>query len=103
MRCCWSIGVFWLMWCAAFVASEAWLRRRGRPVDFGVRSPGAGAVASVPALPIGLALATGDIVWLWLALACVLAPYYGTIRGVRERRNDGNHGAAGGAATHDSN
>jgi hypothetical protein len=98
-----AIGVFWLMWCVAFVASEAWLRRRGRPVEFGVGSPGAWAVALVPALPIGLALVTGDVMWLWLALACVLAPYYGAIRGVRERRNDGNHEAAGGAATHDPN
>jgi hypothetical protein len=98
-----AIGVLWLMWCVAFVVSEVWLRRRGRPVEFGVRSPGAWAVALLPALPVGVALLTGDVVWLWLALACVLAPYYGVIQGVRERRSDEKHEAAGEAAASDPN
>jgi hypothetical protein len=89
-----AIGVFWLIWWAAFVASEVWLRHRGRPVGVGVRSPGAWAVALVPALPVAVALVTGDVVWLWFALACVLVPYYGAIRGVVERRHDENEEAA---------
>jgi hypothetical protein len=50
-----------------------------------------------------VALLTGDVVWLWLALACVLAPYYGVIQGVRERRSDEKHEAAGEAAASDPN
>jgi hypothetical protein len=96
-------GVLWLMWWMAFVASEVWLRRRGRSVEFGVESPGAWAVALLPALPVGVALLSGDVVWLWLALACVLSPYYGVIKGVRRRRSDEKPEAAGEAAACDPN
>ena len=78
-------------------------KSRGRASEFGVGSPGAWAVALLPALPVGVALLSGDVVWLWSALACVLAPYYAVIQGVRERRSDEKHEAAGEAAASDPN